>query len=211
MKNRAMTGVKEPPSISNRTSKSPALLLKLFTVMAILFGSILPQNPAMGPYQLSQGSANSLPINKRRSIRLSNASTHQMSPNNQTRGLIPTSEVNVWYCSNNPGTGIEIYSVDIEDYPIQKGVTAYYEFQGIGLANFRMGGAVIILSIPATGAQVMQASTGDPYIVHQGYWIDYWFGFQFPSYVPPGTYNVNILFIDVYGNVRECIYFPARF
>ena len=128
-----------------------------------------------------------------------------------TQGLVPNSPVNVWYCSNNPGTGIQFTSVEIEDYPIQKGITAYYEFQGIGRYNFRLGGAVVILSIPTTGAQVMQISVGDPYSVHQGYLVDYWFGLQFPNYVPPGSYNVNILFIDIYGSIRECIYFPTRF
>lgn len=136
---------------------------------------------------------------------------NQVSVNNITQGLVPNSPVNVWYCSNNPGTGIQFTSVEIEDYPIQKGVTAYYEFQGIGRYNFRLGGAVVILSIPTTGAQVMQISVGDPYSVHQGYLVDYWFGLQFPNYVPPGSYNVNILFIDIYGSIRECIYFPTRF
>ena len=136
---------------------------------------------------------------------------NQVSVNNITQGLVLNSPVNVWYCSNNPGTGIQFTSVEIEDYPIQKGITAYYEFQGIGRYNFRLGGAVVILSIPTTGAQVMQISVGDPYSVHQGYLVDYWFGLQFPNYVPPGSYNVNILFIDIYGSIRECIYFPTRF
>jgi hypothetical protein len=122
----------------------------------------------------------------------------------------PKSPVNFYYCANDPGTGIDIFSAEIQNYPIQRGVTAFYEFQGLGRATFRMQGVVMVLTIANTGSQVIQVSAGDPYPVYQGSWVDYWFSFQFPSYVPSGQYNVNILFIDIYGNVRECIFFPTR-
>jgi len=93
------------------------------------------------------------------------------------------------YCPGTDGSNITWTNLLVTPYPIPKGKPVKIEF--VGNANVQINQKYLTLNVFQNGSQIFTTNVGGTYIAAAGSTYDYTFTYSIPSFIPPGTYDLQ--------------------
>ena len=124
--------------------------------------------------------------------------------------LISSSLCQTWtYCQGSDNSKIDISKLISTPYPIQKGKPANFEF--IGTSKINVNQKNMRLDVWTSGQKIFTTTIGNAYTSAAGQPYDYKSSYTIPSFVPPGSYDIQFTMLDTSGNALVCVDVPQNF
>ena len=112
-------------------------------------------------------------------------------------------------CRGTDQSRLEVKTADSDPYPIQRGRLATFSMTGVAKTDIRQRNGRLDIYLGST--KIFSSAAAGEYSVDAKQQYNYSFGYNVPSFVPPGTYNVQVSMIDISTNLITCIQLDASF